>query len=232
MQLEKKRRRKLVPAADWPKGGPHAARTASGVDEDVRGALREVSKRIVARGGPKARFADDDLLAKLRGVLPAKATHLVVAAKPPAPRAPRTLKVLFALARGGCAIVTPAWAFASLDGETWAPPDAYLAGYGPPRPKKPNALAGVEVHVVANALGPAEPPHSALQALVSAAGGRSVALRNCRVALVGESWTPYKAPAALRALHRNGHVLRVRWLFDAIEHQDPARPQATYRVPA
>ena len=111
-------------------------------------------------------------------------------------------------------------------------PDAYLAGYGPPRPKKPNALAGVEVHVVANALGPAEPPHSALQALVSAAGGRSVALRNCRVALVGESWTPYKAPAALRALHRNGHVLRVRWLFDAIEHQDPARPQATYRVPA
>ena len=110
--------------------------------------------------------------------------------------------------------------------------DAYLAGYGPPRPKKPNALAGVEVHVVANALGPAEPPHSALQALVSAAGGRSVALRNCRVALVGESWTPYKAPAALRALHRNGHVLRVRWLFDAIEHQDPARPQATYRVPA
>ncbi|KAK7254299.1 hypothetical protein SO694_00009336 [Aureococcus anophagefferens] len=206
--------------------------SASGVDEDVRGALREVSKRIVARGGPKARFADDDLLAKLRGVLPAKATHLVVAAKPPAARAPRTLKVLFALARGGCAIVTPAWAFASLDDETWAPPDAYLAGYGPPRPKKPNTLAGVEVHVVANALGPAEPPHSALQALVSAAGGRSVALRNCRVALVGESWTPYKAPAALRALHRNGHVLRVRWLFDAIEHQDPARPQATYRVPA
>ncbi|KAH8071000.1 hypothetical protein JL720_11614 [Aureococcus anophagefferens] len=153
--------------------------SASGVDEDVRGALREVSKRI--------------------------ATHLVVAAKPPAARAPRTLKVLFALARGGCAIVTPAWAFASLDDETWAPPDAYLAGYGPPRPKKPNTLAGVEVHVVANALGPAEPPHSALQAL---------------------------APAALRALHRNGHVLRVRWLFDAIEHQDPARPQATYRVPA
>ena len=24
----------------------------------------------------------------------------------------------------------------------------------------------------------------------------------------------------------------LRWLFDAIEHQDPARPQATYRVPA
>ena len=230
--------RRSLGARLFGRGAPAAARaepvviSASGVDEDVRGALREVSKRIVARGGPKARFADDDLLAKLRGVLPAKATHLVVAAKPPAARAPRTLKVLFALARGGCAIVTPAWAFASLDGETWAPPDAYLAGYGPPRPKKPNALAGVEVHVVANALGPAEPPHSALQALVSAAGGRSVALRNCRVALVGESWTPYKAPAALRALHRNGHVLRVRWLFDAIEHQDPARPQATYRVPA
>ncbi|KAH8060812.1 hypothetical protein JL721_9034 [Aureococcus anophagefferens] len=132
--------------------------------------------------------------------------------------------------RAAAAPSSPGLGPASLDDETWAPPDAYLAGYGPPRPKKPNALAGVEVHVVANALGPAEPPHSALRPSSPPPGG-SVALR-AAVALVGESWTPCKAPAALRALHRNGHVLRVRWLFDAIEHQDPARPQATYRVPA
>ena len=205
--------------------------SASGVEPSVRAALRQVSKRVLARGGPKARFGDDELLAKLRGVLPAKATHLVVAPKPPAPRAPRTLKVLFALARGGCAIVSPDWAFASQADETWADPEPYLAGYGPPRPKGHNALAGLALHVVPNALGDKEPPHNALQALVSAAGGRAVAVRHCAVALVGDAWTPHKAPAALRALHRNGHVLRVRWLFDAIERMDPNLSHDGFRVP-
>ena len=51
--------------------------SASGVDPAGRTALRAAAAAVARAGGGKARFADDELLAKLKGVLPARATHLV-----------------------------------------------------------------------------------------------------------------------------------------------------------
>ena len=65
------------------------------------------------------------------------------------------------------------------------------------------------------------PSSSALTALVSAAGGRSVALRHAAVALVGADWKAAECrQAGLRALHRSGCALRFRWLCEAVEAGD------------
>ena len=136
---------------------------------------------------------------------------------------PRTLKVLFALARGGCAIVRPSWVDASRAEGRWADVEQHLAGYGPPRPAGAGRriLDGLAVHVAPSALGPKDPSSSALTALVSAAGGRSVALRHAAVALVGTNWKPSDCrQAGLRALHRSGCALRFRWLCEAVEAGD------------
>ena len=161
--------------------------------------------------------------AKLKGVLPARATHLVAQASPEDAKPPRTLKVLFALARGGCAIVRPSWVDASRAAGRWADVEQHLAGYGPPRAAGAGRriLDGLAVHVAPTALGPKDPSASALTALVSAAGGRSVALRHAAVALVGADWKAAECrQAGLRALHRSGCALRFRWLCEAVEAGD------------
>ena len=107
--------------------------SASGVDPAGRTALRAAAAAVERAGGGKARFADDELLAKLKGVLPARATHLVAQAASDDEKPPRTLKVLFALARGGCAIVRPSWVEASRASGRWVDVADHLAGYGPPR---------------------------------------------------------------------------------------------------
>ena len=82
-------------------------------------------------------------------------------------------------------------------------------------------LDGLAVHVAPSALGPKDPSSSALTALVSAAGGRSVALRHAAVALVGANWKAADCrQAGLRALHRSGCALRFRWLCEAVEAGD------------
>ena len=72
---------------------------------------------------------------------PARASHLVAQATDEDAKPPRTLKVLFALARGGCAIVRPSWVEASRAAGRWVDVERHLAGYGPPRA----AGAGVRV---------------------------------------------------------------------------------------
>ena len=156
-------------------------------------------------------------------MLPARATHLVAQASPEDAKPPRTLKVLFALARGGCSIVRPSWVDASRAAGRWADVEQHLAGYGPPRAAGAGRriLDGLAVHVAPTALGPKDPSASALTALVSAAGGRSVALRHAAVALVGADWKAAECrQAGLRALHRSGCALRFRWLCEAVEAGD------------
>jgi len=199
--------------------------SASGVDPAGRKALRAVAAAVDRGGGGKARFADDELLAKLKGVLPVRATHLVAqgAADAPDAKPPRTLKVLFALARGGCAIVRPSWVDASRAAGRWVAVGDHLAGYGPARDAGAGKriLDGLAVHVAPAALGPKDPSSSTLTALVSAAGGRSVALRHAAVALVGADWKPAESrQAGLRALHRSGCALRFRWLCEVVEAGD------------
>jgi len=197
--------------------------SASGVDPAGRTALRAAAAAVERAGGGKARFADDELLAKLKGVLPARASHLVAQATDEDAKPPRTLKVLFALARGGCAIVRPSWVEASRAAGRWVDVERHLAGYGPPRAAGSGRriLDGLAVHVAPSALGPKDPSSSALTALVSAAGGRSVALRHAAVALVGADWKAADCrQAGLRALHRSGCALRFRWLCEAVEAGD------------
>ena len=82
------------------------------------------------------------------------------------------------------------------------------------------------VHVAPTALGPKDPSASTLTALVSAAGGRSVALRHAAVALVGADWKAANCrQAGLRALHRSGSALRFRWLCECVEAGDAGAVQ-------
>ena len=103
-------------------------------------------------------------------------------------------------------------------GQRWGPGPG-----GPPRAAGAGRriLDGLAVHVAPTALGPKDPSASALTALVSAAGGRSVALRHAAVALVGADWKAAECrQAGLRALHRSGCALRFRWLCEAVEAGD------------
>ena len=177
--------------------------------------------------------------------------------------------MLFALARGNCAIVRPSWVDARVEikciglpssGEgpvsqrhragvasrtrrkilistqvdasraarRWVEVEDHLAGYGPPRPAGSGRriLDGLAVHVAPTALGPKDPSASTLTALVSAAGGRSVALRHAAVALVGADWKAANCrQAGLRALHRSGSALRFRWLCECVEAGDAGAVQ-------
>ena len=91
---------------------------------------------------------------------------------------------------------------------------------GPPAPGDASSTAS-RCNVAPTALGPKDPSASALTALVSAAGGRSVALRHAAVALVGADWKAAECrQAGLRALHRSGCALRFRWLCEAVEAGD------------
>lgn len=145
-------------------------------------------------------------------------------------RGPRTLKVLFALARGGTAIVTPEWVFASQRNVAWVDPNAYFAGFGPPRPLDQKLLRGRKLHVVASSLTASDPPRTALVALVSAAGGKAAAQRSASLALVGEEWTFDKGSASLRALAKKRAVVKTRWLFDLIESNNPGHSIEPYVI--
>lgn len=203
--------------------------SASGVDAAVRDALKAVATHVASRGGVKARLVDNDLMSKLRGATPPKATHLIVAPRDD-DRGARTLKVLFALARGGTAIVTPQWVFDSQTQGAWLDAAPFLAGYGPPRATGRDLLAGKLIHALESSFTSTDPARTALVALISAAGGKSVAQRQASLVIVGESWTMDKPSAGLKALAKKGCVVRVRWLFDAIEADNSDFATRPYRV--
>lgn len=145
-------------------------------------------------------------------------------------RGPRTLKVLFALARGGTNIVTPDWVYACQRQVSWVDPARFLAGFGPPRPRGANLLRGRKLHVVAASLGASDPARAALVALISAAGGKVTAQRAASMALVGDGFSIARAGPGIKALAKKHAVVRTLWLFDLIEEGDPALPTRNYVV--
>jgi len=153
--------------------------------------------------------------------MPPFCTHLVVAGGSE-DAAPRTLKVLFALARGGVSVVTPSWIAASQRSEAWVDSRWFPAGFGPRRPPAANAklLAGEKVHIPSASLSSTEPSKAAVAQLASLCGAASaVSMRLATLVLVGDKWsfTRDACSGHLRALHARGKVLRLKWLFDSIE---------------
>ena len=199
--------------------------SASGLDEDMRLMLKQLSSgRGSKRSRLRARFIDCELLTILKGATPPKATHLVV---PTGEKPLRTLKVLFALARGGTFVVTADWVSDSVTADKWLEPAGYLTSFGPPRTGT-KLFKNTNIHVLASSLGPGDPAHAALTALVAAAGAKSSSLRPANRILVGETFSLPKASKAVRDAAKKGNVLNVKWLFDAIALNDPRHATTNY----
>lgn len=199
--------------------------SGSGLDGAVRQALKSLCVRITS---PKAKFVDNEVWMRMTGAAPPKATHLVVGTQR-LDGGPRTLKVLFALARGGTAIVTPDWVFASQNQSAWLETSNFLAGFGEPRPTGQKILESTKVHVLSSALGSSDPARVALEALVKAAGGITTnKQREANVILVGAEFVISAANATLRALAKRTPVVKTRWLFDVIEKNDARLPKRPY----
>jgi hypothetical protein len=120
-------------------------------------------------------------------------------------------------------VVTPSWIAASQRGQAWVDSRWFSAGFGPRRKPGANAhlLFGEKVHIPTASLSSTEPPKAAVAQLASLCGGVPAASqRLATLVLVGEQWS-YQRDATtgpLRALHSKGAVLRIKWLFDSIEH--------------
>mmetsp|Transcript_25347 Transcript_25347/g.31879 ORF Transcript_25347/g.31879 Transcript_25347/m.31879 type:complete len:389 (+) Transcript_25347:3-1169(+) len=205
--------------------------SASGVDASVREAIKLIANRG-RRNNLRARFIDEQLLTKFRATsVPPKATHLVVPSLIPGRSTPRTLKVLFALARGGTFIVSSEWITTSMKHGEWQNPHSYLAGFGPPRSPATKLFHSVKVHLLTSSLGNTEPAQAALSALIHATGAKVSNLKSAAIVLVGEHYSlPLTASGALQSAANNGRILKVRWFFDAIEHNNPNYPIESYRI--
>ena len=200
--------------------------SASGVDEDMKQLLTSLSKNR-RKNGLRAQFADTTLKHRLRPSKPPVATHLVV----PAVRPIRTLKVLFALVRGGTAIVNAAWVTDSVAANTWLNPQPFYTRFGPPRSEKTTLFTGAtHLHVLPTSLGDADPTKDALNALIATAGAKASNLRAATFVLVGESFRLQAASHPVKAAAKAQKLLNVKWLFDAIEANDPHFPTADHLV--
>ncbi len=190
------------------KPAPHAGEVALATS-----GMRSSERDLVLAVAQAVGCADRTLWVAPREEPGARATHVVVDDAEPARR---TLRVLFALARGAW-LVRASWVHASLEAGVWVDeaPHAVaswtLPGRAPrgvaPAPRRP--LCGFAVHVSARVR---DPPREVVERLVIAAGGTLArAERGAALVLVadGDADTPT----------RRG----VRWLFDAIESDEPLR---------
>ena len=200
--------------------------SASGVDDDMKRQLTTLSKNR-RKGALRAQFADIKLCQKLRPGKPPTATHLVV----PPERPIRTLKVLFALARGGTAIVNSNWVTESVAGNRWLDPPRFYTRFGPPRSEKTKLFTGsTHLHVLPSSIGAGDPSKDALNALIAAAGAKASNLRAATFILVGESFRLQTASSTVKAAAKAHKILNVKWLFDAIESNNPRFPTTHHIV--
>ncbi|CAI5735828.1 unnamed protein product [Peronospora destructor] len=133
-------------------------------------------------------------------------THLIVGKD-----ARRTIKVLFATARGAW-IVSEDWAFSSLEQERWLPEEdyeltMYANKYAREHPECRQIFKGMKVHVGSNV----DPSREVVQSLVQVAGGEICNQNSVAdICICGDT-------SLFRRAQRTGiRVVTSKWVFDSI----------------
>eukprot|EP00644_Phytophthora_capsici_P001652 jgi/Phyca11/533453/estExt2_fgenesh1_pg.C_PHYCAscaffold_140015 len=133
-------------------------------------------------------------------------THLIVGKD-----TRRTIKVLFAIARGAW-IVTEDWAFSSLDQERWLPEEDFEIAmfankYSREHPESRQIFKGTKFFVGSNV----EPSREVLQSLIQVAGGEI-----CNQISVADVCICGDASLFRRAQRTGIRVVTSKWVFDSI----------------
>ncbi|KAG1691635.1 hypothetical protein DVH05_026798 [Phytophthora capsici] len=176
----------------------------TGVSAEARGVLQCAIHAIDANmanepGYRKARVAKSVDYA-------AGVTHLIVGKD-----TRRTIKVLFAIARGAW-IVTEDWAFSSLDQERWLPEEDFEIAmfankYSREHPESRQIFKGTKFFVGSNV----EPSREVLQSLIQVAGGEV-----CNQISVADVCICGDASLFRRAQRTGIRVVTSKWVFDSI----------------
>ncbi|KAK1944185.1 Microcephalin [Phytophthora citrophthora] len=176
----------------------------TGVSAEARGVLQCAIHAIDANmanepGYRKARVAKSVDYA-------AGVTHLIVGKD-----TRRTIKVLFAIARGSW-IVTEDWAFSSLDQERWLPEEDFEIAmfankYSREHPESRQIFKGTKFFVGSNV----EPSREVLQSLIQVAGGEI-----CNQISVADVCICGDASLFRRAQRTGIRVVTSKWVFDSI----------------
>lgn len=133
-------------------------------------------------------------------------THLIVGKE-----TRRTMKVLFAIARGAW-IVTEDWAFSSLDQERWLPEEdfeltMFANKFSRLHPDSRQIFKGMKFFVGSNV----EPSREVLQSLIQVAGGEI-----CKQISVADICICGDASLFRRAQRAKIRVVTSKWIFDSI----------------
>ncbi|KAF4320537.1 hypothetical protein BBO99_00005731 [Phytophthora kernoviae] len=133
-------------------------------------------------------------------------THLIVGKE-----TRRTMKVLFAIARGAW-IVTEGWAFTSLEQERWLPEEDFELSlfankFSRLHPESRQVFKGMKLFVGSNA----EPSREVLQSLIQVAGGEI-----CNQISVADMCICADASLFRRAQRTGIRVVTSKWVFDSI----------------
>ncbi|CAI5719116.1 hypothetical protein KXD40_006723 [Peronospora effusa] len=190
----------------------------TGVSAETRGVLQCAIHAI------DANMSNDSGHRKARVVksvdYTAGVTHLIVGKD-----ARRTIKVLFAIARGAW-IVSEDWAFSSLEQERWLPEEDYeLTMFANKRarehPECRQIFMGMKVHVGSNV----DPSREVLQSLVQVAGGEI-----CNQISVADICICGDASLFRRAQRTGIRAVTSKWVFDSIAAMK-LEDDAKYTVP-
>ncbi|KAG7397644.1 hypothetical protein PHYBOEH_000403 [Phytophthora boehmeriae] len=133
-------------------------------------------------------------------------THLIVGKE-----TRRTMKVLFAIARGAW-IVTEGWAFTSLEQERWLPEEDFELSmfankYSRLHPESRQIFKGMKLFVGSNA----DPSREVLQSLIQVAGGEI-----CNQISVADMCICADSSLFRRAQRTGVRVVTSKWVFDSI----------------
>ncbi|KAG2813233.1 hypothetical protein PC116_g21413 [Phytophthora cactorum] len=187
-----------------PRKSPRNVFGITGVSAEARGVLQCAIHAIDANmanefGYRKARVVKSVDYA-------AGVTHLIVGRD-----ARRTIKVLFAIARGAW-IVTEDWAFSSLEQERWLPEEdfeltLFANKYSREHPESRQIFKGIKFFVGSNV----EPSREVLQSLIQVAGGEI-----CNQISVADICICGDASLFRRAQRTGIRVVTSKWIFDSI----------------
>ncbi|TDH71094.1 hypothetical protein CCR75_005737 [Bremia lactucae] len=187
-----------------PQKSPRNVFGITGVTAETRGVLQCAIHAIDANmandlGHRKARVVKSVDYA-------AGVTHLIVGRD-----TKRTIKVLFAIARGAW-IVTEDWAFSSLEQERWLPEEQFeltifANKFSRQHPESRHIFKGIKFFV-----GPTvEPSRDVLQSLIQVAGGEL-----CHQISVADMCICGDASLYRRAQRTGIRVVMAKWIFDSI----------------
>ncbi|KAL3665563.1 hypothetical protein V7S43_009597 [Phytophthora oleae] len=187
-----------------PRKAPRNVFGITGVSAEARGVLQCAIHAIDANMANEPGYRKARVVKNVDNA--AGVTHLIVGKD-----ARRTIKVLFAIARGAW-IVTEDWAFSSLEQERWLPEEDFEIAmfankYSREHPESRQIFKGTKFFVGSNV----EPSREMLQSLIQVAGGEI-----CNQISVADVCICGDASLFRRAQRTGIRVVTSKWVFDSI----------------